>query len=490
MSEKIYAWLLRLYPSHFRKAYGDEALQLFCDRSRDERGFLPRLRLWVDLFCDLALSVPREYFHVQPELASYMVHPRSRSGPSLLVLEDESLGPGALFVGGVLALGAVVSFSVLLNHGVKHVPLSALLRPTPGEADSRSSAFRPPVQQAASVPQEETIASSMRQQPGMAATRSREADTTPRDSRRNVPPLPESAKPVQQQDVQSRGAASSLRAEAKLDAAERHHVIEAAAAILEKNYVDRDNAQKMADALRAHEKSGDDDAAMDGAFFAALLTHQMREVSPDRHLTLDYSEAPLPQHPVRPTSEDLARYREAMKQRNCNFEKVEILPRNIGYVKLNSFPDVSICQRTAEGAMTSLNGANALIFDLRDNRGGEPAMVAFMAAYLFDHPEYLYNPRENTTEQSWTHSPVPGNKLADKPLYVLTSGRTFSGAEQFCYDLKMLKRAMLVGEMTGGAAHREFGIALTITLEWVFLKRKPLIPIQKSIGQKSASSQT
>jgi C-terminal processing protease CtpA/Prc len=80
-------------------------------------------------------------------------------------------------------------------------------------------------------------------------------------------------------------------------------------------------------------------------------------------------------------------------------------------------------------------------------------MVSFMAAYLFDHPEYLYNPRENTTEQSWTHSPVPGNRLADKPAYVLTSSRTFSGAEQFCYDLKMLKRATLVGETTGGGAH-------------------------------------
>src|SRR5580700_5943489 len=70
-----------------------------------------------------------------------------------------------------------------------------------------------------------------------------------------------------------------------------------------------------------------------------------------------------------------------------------------------------------------------------------------------DHPEYLYNPRENTTEQSWTHSPVPGNTLADKPVYLLTSARTYSGAEQFSYDLKMLKRATLVGETTGGGAH-------------------------------------
>lgn len=80
-------------------------------------------------------------------------------------------------------------------------------------------------------------------------------------------------------------------------------------------------------------------------------------------------------------------------------------------------------------------------------------MVALMSGYLFDRPEYWYNPRENTTPRSWTQSSVPGNRLADKPVYVLTSTRTFSGAEQFSYDLKMLKRAILVGETTGGAAH-------------------------------------
>jgi len=103
--------------------------------------------------------------------------------------------------------------------------------------------------------------------------------------------------------------------------------------------------------------------------------------------------------------------------------------------------------------MAQLNRADAIIFDLRDNRGGEPDTVAFIAAYLFDHPEYWYNPRESTTQQSWTRSPVPGSDLADKPVYVLTSARTYSGAEQFSYDLKMLKRATLVGETTGGGAH-------------------------------------
>jgi C-terminal processing protease CtpA/Prc len=161
----------------------------------------------------------------------------------------------------------------------------------------------------------------------------------------------------------------------------------------------------------------------------------------------------LTEHPAGETPEDIARYGAAMKQLNCTFEKVGILPHNIGYLKLNSFPDPSVCQSTAKAAMASLNRADAIIFDLRDNRGGEPAMVMLIAAYLFDHPEYMYNPRENTTERSWTRSPVAGNSLTDKPAYILTSRSTFSGAEHFSYDLKMLKRATLVGETTGGAAH-------------------------------------
>ena len=95
-------------------------------------------------------------------------------------------------------------------------------------------------------------------------------------------------------------------------------------------------------------------------------------------------------------------------------------------------------------------------------------MVMFLAAYLFDHPQYLYNPRENTTRQSWTVSPVPGGNLANKAIFLLTSGRTASAAEQFSFNLKMLGRATIIGETTRGRAHAgvfhriedHFGIAI------------------------------
>jgi hypothetical protein len=373
MFEKIYAWLLRLFPSHFRETCGNDALQLVRDRARDEKGFFPRLRLALDLLADLAISVPREHRYVQPALIG-----APDGVPSFATLEGEAPRAGALLFGSMLAMGALVVFWILFNHAGR-------------------------------------LAVGGVSGPGLF---------------QNV--AGQSVKP---------------------DAEERQRVIAAAIANLKKHYADPDAARKMSEALLAHDKSGDDNTAMDGAAFADLLTRQMRNVSHDLHLEMVYSQEPLPPQRTAPTAEDLARYRQAMEANNCTFEKVAVLPHNIGYLKLDSFPDTSACQATATSAMASVNHADAIIFDLRDNGGGFPNMVALIASYLFNHPEYLYNPRESPTAQSWTRSPVAGNLLADKPVYVLTSSRTVSGAEQFCYNLKMLKRATLVGETTRGSAH-------------------------------------
>jgi len=252
--------------------------------------------------------------------------------------------------------------------------------------------------------------------------------------------------------VQASPSHAPGEAEVKLDAATRQRVVDNVIANLRQYYFDKDLAQKTADALLAREKSGSYDAVTEPSSLAALLTRQMRDASHDMHLELIYSQERLPDQPGAPSPESLARYRKILEENNCFFEKVEILPHNIGYFKLNSFPDVSICGAKAAAAMASLNNADAIIFDLRDNRGGTN-MISLIASYLFDHPEYMYSPREAPTEESWTRSPVPGNRLADKPVYILTSSSTWSAAECFSYDLKMLKRATLVGETTRGGAH-------------------------------------
>ena len=434
MSEKIYACLLRLFPSHFRQPYGDEALQLFRDRARNEKGFFPRVRLWLDLLADLATSVPRQYRYVRPALAGDAVQQRLEGTPAFFLLMDESPGSAALILGCALSMIALSLFSTLLGHVGNRPPSTASIYQREPATDSHVSALSHATGQVLTDAKnvKDVIANADVVNPG-------EAMHNHPQSMALLPPvsprLPNALPPQLH------------------DAAERKRLLNAVIDNLNKHYVDPYAARKTADALLTHEKNGDDDKVADGGAFADLLTKQMREASHDMHLEVVYSQAPLPNLLPEPAAQDLARYRKALEQDHCTFKKVEMLPHNIGYLKLNAFPDPRVCRATATAAMASLNHADAVIFDLRDNRGGYSTMVSQIAAYLFDHPEYMYDPRESPTQQSWTLSPVAGNRLADKPVYVLTSRSTVSAAEQFCYDLKMLKRVTLVGETTRGSAH-------------------------------------
>jgi len=247
-----------------------------------------------------------------------------------------------------------------------------------------------------------------------------------------------------------------------LDAAMRKRVIDGVDADLKEYYVEPAAAEKMADALTAHEKKGDYEAISDGDTFATRLTKDLQEVSHDKHLRVDFSPFKMPPLGA-PTPEDEARFHQQMERSNCAFDKVEILSNNIGYVKFDGFMDASFCGPTVVAAMGFVAHTDAVIFDLRQNGGGQPAMVTLIASYLFDQPTHLidiYNRKENSTTQNWTLSYLPGPRLTKQPVFVLTSNRTFSGAEEFAFDLKNQKRATIVGETTGGGAHPVSGHAV------------------------------
>jgi hypothetical protein len=240
-----------------------------------------------------------------------------------------------------------------------------------------------------------------------------------------------------------------------LDAALRKRVIDGVDADLMEFYIDAPVAKQMEQALQAHEKAGTYNAITDGDAFAARMTQDLQQVSHDRHLHVDFSPFKMPPQ-FAPTPEDEARFHQQMEHDNCAFDKVEILPNNIGYVKFNGFMDASFCGPTVVAAMGFIAHTDAIIFDLRQNGGGQPAMVTLIASYLFDRPTHLidiYNRKENSTTQNWTLSYLPGPRLTKQPVFVLTSKRTFSGAEEFAFDLKNQKRATIVGETTGGGAH-------------------------------------
>ena len=486
MSEKIYGWLLWLYPARFRKAHGEEALQLYRDRARDEAGLLPRVQLWFDLLVDLAVSVPREYRRTEPALVRASAQPGLDGMPGFRLLEGAPPRPGALLSAVFLALAGLAAASVLINYGGSH-PNSHLWQAKPrAQQPDRSAATGSPSNSA-----ERSAASAQAQTASAPAANSMSGLDSEDGVRASVPPNQAAAGQQQPQAAPAKAARANSQtavagvAGVPVDAAERRRVIDGAVANLKRYYDHPEVGQKVADALLAYESRGDDNEATDADTFAVVLNQQMLDVSHDAQLRIRYYVNGVPAEPAGPTAEALAQYRAELEENNCFFSKVQVLPHKIGYLKLDSFPDPAICGATAAKAMASLNGTNAIIFDLRDNAGGYPKMVALVAGYLFDHPTHLndmytYGRAESSIEESWTPAPVAGNRLADKPAYVLTSRTTFSGAEEFSYDLKMLKRATIVGEPTSGRGHIPIGRKIDDHFEIRVPDRRPINPISKT----------
>jgi hypothetical protein len=253
-------------------------------------------------------------------------------------------------------------------------------------------------------------------------------------------------------------AATLAQAQPALDAATRQRVVDNVIAAMNERYVFPDVAKKVEAALRdpAQRRALDTD---DPKEFARRLTEALQVPTRDKHLRVMATEQPVPEptEAHRPAAEDIARFKAQEEARNFGVERVERLPGNIGYLELRGFANAEWAGEAVASAMRLLAHTEALIVDLRRNGGGDPATVALVTSYLLDertHLNDLYFRPENQTTQYWSLDWVPGKRFGGKkPVYVLTSGRTFSGAEEFSYNLKNLKRATLIGETTGGGAH-------------------------------------
>jgi len=242
-----------------------------------------------------------------------------------------------------------------------------------------------------------------------------------------------------------------------IDAKVQAAVIDSITAALKEAYVFADKAARMDSLMRANLASGAYGALTDPAEFMARLQSDVATIYLDRHMQM----AALPPGavPSGKPEDDLfnsEEYRERLRRGNYGFKKAEMLAGNVGYLKFNQFVDTDLAGPTATGAMSFLANADALIIDLRENGGGNASMIQLLTGYFFKDGVHLidwYNRRKDETIQSWSNDWVPGKTMHDTPVYVLVSNYTGSAAEEFTYDLKNEKRATIVGEKTGGAAH-------------------------------------
>lgn len=222
-------------------------------------------------------------------------------------------------------------------------------------------------------------------------------------------------------------------------------------------YIFLDVAEKMCALLK--ENLPLYSAIDDGEALAKCLTDDLRSISRDKHLHVDFrpTEAAmlLAETPDSPPKTEF--WVKRLAADNYGFYRVEWLNGGIGYMDLRGFAPPELGGDVAVAAMNFLANAKAIIFDLRKNGGGSPNMVQLLTTYLYDgdikHLNTFYFRFSEEYTHFWTLPYVPGKRLPNADVYVLTSAYTFSGGEEFAYNLKTMERATLIGETTGGGAN-------------------------------------
>lgn len=189
-------------------------------------------------------------------------------------------------------------------------------------------------------------------------------------------------------------------------------------------------------------KSEEYENIVDYEQFAKFLTTELRASTQDKHMSVRLKKAVPGVTEGRPVE--------------THFVQSKVLSENIGYLKFDEFLTLAAAQGPIRQAMRTIEDTNAVIFDLRENIGGSAKTVQLLCSFLFSetvHLNSLYWRKGDKTEEFWTIADVGGKKRPTVPVFVLTSKRTFSAAEEFSYNLQTRQRATIVGDITGGGAN-------------------------------------
>ncbi len=243
-------------------------------------------------------------------------------------------------------------------------------------------------------------------------------------------------------------ASGRLLAQAPVDLTKdtRKQIVDSIGAQVERIYVDADTGRLIAARVRSQLNAGAYDTLSDAAGFARQLTADLRSVNHDLHLSV---RSAAPAGPAQAG---------AFIGRSQHFAlgRVDVLPGNIGYFEINGFSGDPAARDAIVGALQYLATTDAIIFDLRKNRGGDGSLVNFLISH-FTGPDTLASvtvkARNRPPFTRYTLRTVPGPRRGDVPVYVLTSRMTGSAGEDFAFVLKNLGRATIVGDRTAGAGH-------------------------------------
>lgn len=249
-------------------------------------------------------------------------------------------------------------------------------------------------------------------------------------------------------------------------------IVETIAVAGQERYVDAAQGAKLANHLRQRLAAGAYAKLTNPLELGAVLTKDMREAVRDVHLRAIYepgrvaanrvmvapgaqsaSNGAAPRNLVRIDG----RANAEIARTNYGFDRLERLDGNVGYMKLSQFIPSDLSQAPATAAMAFLGDTDAMIVDLRGNRGGSPDAVARLISYFVgDKPVRLfasYNRATDTTDEILSLTDIPGRRRTGQPLYVLQDSGTASAAEMFGYIVQRQKLGQVVGATSAGAGN-------------------------------------
>jgi C-terminal processing protease CtpA/Prc len=232
------------------------------------------------------------------------------------------------------------------------------------------------------------------------------------------------------------------------------NLVTKAAELLCDNYIFPEKAKEAAAAIQGRLAAGEYEG-LDEAALGERLTAELFEICRDRHLRVRVRDVSVADALTEAELEQA--WQEQLRLTNYGVARVERLDGNVGLLDLRAVTSAGVGGRAIAAAMELVSQTHALILDLRKNRGGSPDGAIFWSSYFFPdgnrHLNSIYHGGRGETRQYWSHAWLPGDRYLDRPVYVLTSGTTFSAGEELCYNLKTQGRAVLVGETTRGGAH-------------------------------------
>jgi hypothetical protein len=207
--------------------------------------------------------------------------------------------------------------------------------------------------------------------------------------------------------------------------------------VLAANYVLPEMRPKLDAAFAKGLAEGRYDAA-DPRAFAERVNADLAATAHDKHLNFRYAPdqaARLASRPrvaddAPPTADDIAR----AARRNHGIVELKLFPGNIRYMDLDGFVWAGPSTAAAyDNAMRFLAGGDAVVIDLRHNGGGSPEAVQYLVSHFIaaDTPLVTFYMGSKTPDRLAALKELPAGRLTGKPLYVLTSGRTASAAEEF-----------------------------------------------------------